>query len=45
MWTNPGITIYITYISVDLAHYEIVRAEVGKGEKKGSVVFCVKVLR
>ena len=26
-----GITIYTTYISVDLAHHEIVVAEVGKG--------------
>ena len=26
-----GITNYTTYISVDLAHYEIFRAKVGKG--------------
>ena len=26
-----GITIYTTYISVDLAHHEIYRAKVGKG--------------
>ena len=26
-----GITIYVTYISVDLAHGEIFRAKVGKG--------------
>ena len=26
-----GITIYTTYISVDRAHHEIVRAKVGKG--------------
>ena len=26
-----GITIYTTYISVDLAHHEIFRAKVGKG--------------
>ena len=26
-----GINIYITYISVDLAHHEIFRAKVGKG--------------
>ena len=26
-----GITIYTTYISVDLAHQEIFRAKVGKG--------------
>ena len=26
-----GITIYATYISVDLAHYEIFHAKVGKG--------------
>ena len=26
-----GITIFITYISVDLAHYEIFYAKVGKG--------------
>ena len=26
-----GITIYTTYISVDLAHHEIIRAKVGKG--------------
>ena len=26
-----GITIYVTYISVDLAHHETFRAKVGKG--------------
>ena len=26
-----GITIYTTYISVDLAHHELFRAKIGKG--------------
>ena len=29
-----GITVYTTYISVDLAHHEIFRAKVGKGAVK-----------
>ena len=29
---NHGITIYTTYISVDLAHYQISRANAGKGD-------------
>ena len=44
-----GITIYTTYISVDLAHHEIFRAEVGKGginckeEWKNCVIYsCIK---
>ena len=28
---KQGITIYTTYINVDLAHHEILRAKVGKG--------------
>ena len=31
MWTNIIQQFYTTYISVDLAHHEIVRARVGKG--------------
>ena len=30
---NHGLTIYTTYISVDLAHHKIVRAKVGMGGK------------
>ena len=29
-----GITIYTTYINVDLAHHETIRAKVGKGVKQ-----------
>ena len=29
-WKKHGITIYTTYISVDPAHHEILRAKVGK---------------
>ena len=35
-----GITIYTTYISVDLAHHEIVRANVGKG---GILIKCNEI--
>ena len=35
-----GITIYTTYISVDLAHHEIYHAKVGKGGIK-----CVSLIR
>ena len=30
-WTNMVYLFYTTYISVDLAHYEIFRAKVGQG--------------
>ena len=36
-WTTHGITIYTTYISVDLAHHEIFRAKVGKGGIQGNI--------
>ena len=34
---KTGITIYTTYISVDLAHHEIFRAKVGMGGIKSSI--------
>ena len=34
-----GITIYTTYISVDLSHHEILRAKVGKG----GIIVCMIV--
>ena len=38
-WPNHDITFYTTYISADLAHYEILHAQVGKGGiKPGYVV-------
>ena len=36
-----GITIYATYISVDLAHHELFHAKVGKGGKS-SLTFLQK---
>ena len=35
-----GITIYTTYISVGIAHHEIIRAKVGKVRLKSSHDMC-----
>ena len=36
---NHGITIFTTYISLDLAHHKILRAKVGKGAVNISKIF------
>ena len=41
---NHGITIYTTYISVDLAHHEILRAKVGEDGIKYAIVILGIIL-
>ena len=43
-WTGHGLAFYNTYISVDLAHYEIPRDKVSKGGIKVMVQYLISTV-